>query len=47
MTEGHPVVESSARTVAATPVAAADWPTIVLLLGVDLPGATGRVLSPG
>ena len=48
VTGGHPVVESLARTVAATPVAAADWaPTIASLLGVDLPGATGRVLSPG
>jgi hypothetical protein len=47
VTGGHPAVEPLARAVAATPVDAADWaPTIAALLGIDLPGATGRVLSP-
>ena len=47
VTGGHPVVESLARTVAATPVAAADWaPTIASLLGVDLPGGDRARAQP-
>jgi len=46
VTGGHPAVEPLGRAVAAGPVEAADWaPTIAALLAIDLPSATGRVLS--
>jgi Type I phosphodiesterase / nucleotide pyrophosphatase len=45
VTGGHPLVETLARTIVATPVGAADWaPTIATLLGIDVPHATGRAL---
>jgi hypothetical protein len=47
VTGGHAAVAPLARAVASGPVEAADWaPTIAALLGVALPGATGRALIP-
>jgi hypothetical protein len=47
VTGGHPAVEPLAGALASGPVEAGDWaPTIAALLGVALPNATGRALSP-
>ncbi len=46
VTGGHPLAARVARTAASRPVSAADWaPTIATLLGLALPGATGRSLA--
>ena len=46
VTGGHPLAARVAQAAASRPVSAADWaPTIATLLGLALPGATGRSLA--